>query len=375
MKTTRLFLLATLIAVAFTVQSCKKTEVEDASSTSILPTKFKVNIPSSISASATKSALKSAQANSFSGNEIYVNLKTFIAVGEGAGDMIEKIIGAITVYKINKPMVISFQGDEDQRTKNMVVVENSVYDGKTYKYQLTVTDAASESATDGGKGMQIFWNTAPIEGVAIIKPYNTDRAKNLKSPDAIFRIEYSEVATAEYDSHMIVDIANLTLADTLTDPFSIKTLKMFVGKKGDIVDVYGNSDHPNAKFFTNKRGFNWAFVASGTDSKNFAVAEVGLPPSGLDNSTRKVLLEDYALKTVFTNQINIWFFNQYGIHLDAADLSKYLKNADAPGFFDAGGFIKAGVSPDAKYDPLVARIKALAPYSPKLIQNLTVDFK
>jgi hypothetical protein len=240
---------------------------------------------------------------------------------------------------------------------------------------LTITDAQSESNADGGKALQILWNPSPIEGIAIIKPYNCDRVKNSASLEALYRIEYSEVPTLDYDSHMIVDIDNLPMPDPKVDQFAVSTLKMFVGKKDDKVDVYGNTNHPNAKFFTNTTGFNWAFVASGYTKEDIGVAEVGLPPSTLDNSTRKVLLGDYSIKNVLTDQINQWFLTAFGVRPDASDLAKLLKNADAPGFFNDGGFVQAGKSPDVKYDPLVTRISTLAPYNPKTLNDLTIEFK
>jgi hypothetical protein len=371
MKTTRFFLVTAFLVIALMIQSC--TKEKQSTDTGILPAKFKVDIPSSLSSDNVKSSiLKSANGDTLKGNDIYGMLKVFIAIGEGAGDVVQGIIGAIVIYHIDKPMTLSFQSKDDNRMKNIVVLENQTYGDKTYEYMLTITDAASESTADGGKALQIFWNRSPIDGIAIIKPYNCNRIKDALSLNATYKIEYSEVPANGYDSHMIVDIAGLPMS---TDPFAVKALKMFVGKKGNFVDVYGNTDHPNAKFVTSTTGFDWSFVASGLVDTNIGVAEVGLPPSTLDNSTRTVLLGDYSIKNVLTTQINEWFFQTYGLHPSASDLAKYLQNADAPGFFSDGGFLQAGTSPNTKYDPLVSRISTLAPYSPKLVNDLTVQFK
>ena len=57
------------------------------------------------------------------------------------------------------------------------------------------------------------------------------------------------------------------------DEFSMRNLRMFVGKKANIVDVYGNSNHPRANLFNeNAVGFNYAFVASSDANENIAVA-------------------------------------------------------------------------------------------------------
>ena len=277
----------------------------------LLPTKFSVDIPSSIS---NKNLAAGGRLNgrvkedSIDGNDVYKNLGTFIAVGKEASKLVESFIEGIRKYRIDRVLTLTYIGDDDNRTKNLVVVSKSTFEGKTWDYQLTITDADSESQADGGKALQIFWNkTSAIDGIAIIKPYNCDRIKNADAKDAAFRIDYTETSDLGYDAQMEVTISGLPLASPLSDPFSISTLKMFAGKKGDVVDVFGNSNHPNAKLFTDNVGFNWAFVASGNETKDTGVAEVGLPPSKLNSGDRKVLLKDYSIKAVFTSGIkSIW---------------------------------------------------------------------
>ncbi|MBK7649884.1 MAG: hypothetical protein IPJ20_02815 [Flammeovirgaceae bacterium] len=81
-----------------------------------------------------------------------------------------------------------------------------------------------------------------MSGIAIIKPYNCDRTHNNNVKDAVFRIDYTEASTLGYDAQMEVSISGLPLANPLEDPFSVSTLKMFAGKKGDVVDVFGNTE-------------------------------------------------------------------------------------------------------------------------------------
>jgi hypothetical protein len=376
MKTSRIILTVVFLATLF-IQSCTKENLNDSDNNrGILPAKFGVDIPGSLSndtKTKSLSLLKSTQTDTLKGNLIYLNLATFIAVGEGASMLVEQIIGAIVVYHIDKPMVLSYVSNDDHRTKNLVVTENAEFAGKTWKYMLAITDALSENEADGGKALQIFWNPSPIDGIALIKPYNCDRDEHINAPNAIFKIAYSEIPTANYDSYMTVEIAGLPMP--ILDQYAINSLKMHVGKKGNVVDVFGNSDHPNAKFFTQTKGFDWAFVASGYYLENIGVAEVGLPPSKLDESSRKVLLEDYSIKSVLTNQINDWFLEIFKVRPDSSDLANYLQNADAPGYFGNEGFIKAGTSPDTKYDVLTERIKSLAPFNPKSVNELVIEFK
>jgi hypothetical protein len=380
MKTQKNILIVVLFLLAFMFQSCEKLNtIEKKKGSGILPARFKVDIPSSLSNTQAKSSnyksANSTNSDTIKGNAIYQNLNTFIAIGEASADIVIHIIAAIAIYDINEPLTLTFEGDDDHRAKNLVVEENAMYSNKTWEYMLTITDAESESETDGGKALQVFWNTDPIDGIAIVKPYNCDRIKNGNAKDAIVKIEYSETGTEKYDRYMVVELAGFPLAEDRKEPFAINTLKMFVGRNGNNVDIYGNSNHPNAKFFTDNVGFDWAFVASGLDNEDIAVAEVGLPPCSLDETNRNVLLKDYSIKNVLTSEINQWFISTIGIKPDSTSLAGYLRNADAPGFFASQGFIQGGVAPSDDNNPLVARIQNLSPFNPKTINDLEIEFK
>lgn len=348
---------------------CEKDDTPPLQDQSILPASFKVDIPDAIS---NKSAVKKSAplVDTLKGNDIYEQLATFIAIGEGAADIVEDIILAIAIYGINKPMYFPFESDDDDRIKNLEVVENSSFDGETWEFQLTITDADSESNADGGNAIQVFWNRSPVKGIAILKPYNINRKDDANAEDAMFRIDYSEAGEHGYDAHMIVYISDLPMANPLENPFSVSAIKMFAGKKDDVVDVYGNSDHPNARFFTDNSGFNWAFIASGEETTDIGVAEVGLPPSNLDEPSRSVLLDYYSVKNVFTRQIYEWWPT-----IDPVTVDAYLFNTEAPGYFNTNGFVQGGISPGPEYDMIEARLPNLSPYNPKEIGNLTISFK
>lgn len=354
------------LAIAFT--GCKKDEEVETPGTNKLPSKFKVDIPSSLSRN--NSGNKSANVDTLDGNEIYRNLNTFIFVGESAADMVQAIIYSISVNNIDHAMDLTYTSNEDGRLKHLVVVENSAFEGITYEFQLTITDKDSEGNSDGGKALQVFWNTSPIKGIAIIKPYNCNRTESASVPDAMYRIDYNEAPSNGYDATMEVAIAGLPVANPLTDPYSMSALKMFVGKKSDNIDVYGNSEHPNAKFFTNETGFNWAFVASSSESNNIAVAEVGLPSDSINSTDRNILLKNNSIHNVFENQILMVYPT-----VSQQDLANYLQNTSAPGYFTNAGFLQGGTSPGAQYDALYTRTESLTPYSPVAMKNLTISFK
>lgn len=338
--------------------------------TNILPERFGVDIPNSLSSAYGINNGRTAAIDTLKGNEIYNHLNLFINVGEGAAEIVSDIIRGLRIYQIHKPLSLSYESDEDGRVKNVVVVENPEFDGDNWEFMLSVTDAASESELDGGNGLQIFWNRYPVKGIAILKPFNINRDESFEFEDAIFRIDYSEAGEHGYESHMIVSIVDLPLADPLDEPYSISTLKMFAGKEGDHIDVYGNSNHPNATFFAGNSGFNWAFVASGSESKDIGVAEVGLPPSNLDEPSKETLLDYYSIKNVFTREIyEVW------PNIDQESIDAFLFNAGAPGYFADHGFVSGEASPGEEYNDLEFRLSLLSPYNPKEILNLEISFK
>ncbi len=347
---------------------CEKNPGTSPNDVEILPQSFKVVIPDAISRQA--STKKSATVDAIKGNGVYKHLTTFIFAGENAANMVQEIIKNLRIYHINKAMSFSYTSDDDGRTKNLDIVMNSEYDGKVWEFEMTISDAVSEEEPDGGKALQTFWNRQPMEGIALLKPYNINRNENNQETDAMFRIDYSETGEHGYDAYMMVYASGLPLANPLDNPYSISSMKMFAGKKGDYVDVYGNSNHPNAKFFTALVGFNWAFVASGKNSEDIGVAEVGLPPGNLDEPSRSVLLGYYSIRNVFSREIHeVWPF------IDSTTIASYLHNTEAPGFFDNHGFVAGGTSPGSDWNDLVDRIQVLSPYNPKEISNLVITFK
>lgn len=379
MRNLKLILVA-LTGLTLFFTSCKKQEQNAQSSTTTtaagtpvetettrsnkVPSSFKVNIPSSIS----EARGSRSESDTLYGEDIYDHLTTFIHVGEGAADVVQDIMSGIAYHNIDRAMTVTFDG-EDGREKYLEVVENVTHLGKKYELMATISDRALMGNADGGKGMQVFWNTSPVEGIAILKPYhlniNDDEEKN-----AVFSVEYSEKGDLGYDAHMIVQIADLEMPSPLEDPYALNNLKMFVGKKGDNIDVYGNSNHPNASFFTDERGFNWAFAASGSESKDIAVAEVGLPSSKVDSDSRSVILKDNSMKSIITAQIyEAW------PTIDDADVQSYTAELGAPGFFDESGFIAAETKPSNEYDVALDRIEGLTPYSPKAVSELEILFK
>jgi len=334
---------------------------------SILPDQLTIEIPAALSQDV--SAKKSAAVDTLKGGQIYRHLVFFIHTGAHSARIARHVMWGLRIYKIENVITLTYVSDDDGRLKNLVVVESPEFDGKVWEYGLTITDAESEGEEDGGKAMQVFWSRNPNEVVTIIKPYNLDRTNERDWAMAMFRIDFSAAGELGYDKHMIVSIADMPAIDPLLAPFAMDGMKMFVGKDGDNVDVYGNSSHPNAKFLTEKVGYNWAFVASGSETEDIGVAEVGLPLSTVDAEGRAVLLEENSIYNVLYNEVKtIW------PHASDEILNAWLTNTEAPGYFDDNGFIKGGEAPGDEFLPLVDRTLGLSPYNPKSIANLEINF-
>lgn len=368
MKKLVLYFLSALITASLFLAGCTKDDTPEINDGSILPQTFAVDIPNAISHEGGKKS--AAEIDTLKGNDVYEHLRFFIRVGEHGAEIVGELLKAIRLYEINEPMEVTFESDDDGRVKHLVVVENSDYDGRSWEFQLTITDVDSEGNEDGGKALQLFWDRDPIRGIALLKPSNIDDVNDGEMNDAMFRIDYSE-DDPFYDATMMVYVAGLPMPNPLEEPYAMKAMKMFAGKKGDIIDVYGNSDHPNALLISGNPGFNWAFVAAGNEVKDLGVAEVGLPPSNLDEPSRSKLLGYYGIGEVFEREIKaVW-----GGLISQSLIDAYLYNTAAPGYFDSHGFVAAGTSPGSEYDELDSRLPDLSPYNPKEVGNLSLSFK
>jgi len=133
------------------------------------------------------------------------------------------------------------------------------------------------------------------------------------------------------------------LTQCAAQPYAVETMKMFCRKKGDLIDVIGNSNHPNARFNyydTRRPGDSTGLRSFGFGKFRYGVAEVGLPRSSFNITSRTTILEDNSIKKVLTREMTNYVVAAYasvGITLQpdeiAMYITPYLKNADAPGYF------------------------------------------
>ena len=368
MKTVKVILTTGVLFFVLIFTSCQKNELDPIQDQqNIMPERFMVDIPSSISSAY---VYKDANIDTLQGNDIYNHLRTFIHVGEHAAEIVGEIILVIAWHNLSQPMSFTFTSDDDGRLKHVEIVENATFEGYEYQYKMTITDEGP-ATTDNNENtaLQIFWDKNPIKGVAMLNPYNIDRTTDPEFVETMYRIDYSEAGELGYAHHMIVTIDGLPLEEPLENPYSMSTMKMFVGKNGDVVSVFGNSEHPNATFFSGETGFDWAFTAAGKNSTDIGVAEVGLPSNTLNSSDRYELLVDNSIQKVFEDQIYaVWPW------IDPETVGAYLYNTEAPGFFDTYGFVQGGTAPSPAYNSLLNIIAGLTPYNPYEINNLEITF-
>ena len=373
MKDFKIFLSILIILLS----SCYRKNLQDQDN--IIPVKFKIDIPQSLSNANEQETKVHSEDENILGPRIYRNLRNFIYIGEFASNIIQGIFQSINKYNLSQEITFSYTSREDGRIKDVVVNSNVQYENRHWQFKMTITDVEIEEEDDDedkGIALVVYWNTDPVEGIALIKFKNLNANINDAFDNTMFRIEYSENSknTMGYDEIMRIFISDW--ANDETNRYCMKNLMMFVGRKGSRVDVYGNSDHPYAwLLIQDNQGLNWAFVASANINKDIAVAEIGLPPRTLNSSQRSVLLEQYSIKNVLTNEINEWFYAMHHFYPNSEQLAFYLQNAEAPGMFNRLGFVQGGGTPPSPdYNELIDAIKNLSPFNPYTVANLSIEF-
>lgn len=385
----QLILWPVVMFVLLCLIGCDEDSKDDESNLdTILPSSFKVDIPDALSNNV---QLKSASSDTLQGSDVYRNMNGFIYVGESAAEIVSEIMAAIKKYELGSSMEITYISEDDNREKRLVVVENASYQNESWEHQLTIADVESEGNDDEGKAMQVFWNSSPVQGIAVMKPYNLDRESNANEQETMYRIDYTEVADDNYDRQMTVYIEGFP--GQRSDVYHMTNMKLFAGRKGEYIDVVGTSIHPNAFIFLiDQRGFAWTFIGSSDRNEELGVAQVALPPHTLDESDKDTLMEKYSMYNVMYSQaeqiVKAWLTLEYGpLWLDKVNdkqwfkdtlnkhLDPYLADVKSPGYFNDGGYVSAGTAPSDDFLTISERFDVLSPYNPKVVNDLSIEFK
>ncbi|MBL4715590.1 MAG: hypothetical protein JKX95_03065 [Bacteroidia bacterium] len=357
--------LVPVIAIVLMFYACGKDDDNNNSTnvSNILITTMSVDIPDAISGAS--NGKTSGTNESLEGNEIYEHMRFFVNVGESAAEIVDNIITAINKNNLSGPAEFTFTAD-DGRTKIVTIVANEFYDGENWEFFLEMLDQ------DSSKALQVFWDTSTVKGIAILDPDKID-ITNTDNPDLMGKVEYSEVESG-YDKRMIVTLSGLTV----TEGTDLDNMKMFVGKSGDVLDVYANSNHPNVQLVdTNYTGGrNWAFRAHAHSTDDIGVAEVGLPPSS--TSTNVDILSDFSIDKVLSEELhNMYDGTQDSAYVDSA-ITEFVKYAKPPGYFIGaqGGYVSNGdsIPSHTGFTTDFLDLSTLSPYVPVTIRDQAVTF-
>lgn len=350
----------TLCLLLFT--SCELEEtIDDAFVSDVdVPDTFSIDIPDALSSDiGTLSGRSSGDGDGIiEGNEIYESLRYYIHFGEQAAEIIETSLSIAAVLE-NSTLLrsINFTG-EDGREKRMQLKDNVTKGGVNYAHEFTIIDEVTAQ-----QALQLLWNNNPVEGISILRPFYLDQTAHADIPGVFMRIDYSENSLL-YDASMTVSMVGM-------DPVEngdIDNIKMFVGKKGDVVEVIGNSNHPNLTILDENftGGRNYAFVGRGNQVSNLGVIKLALPPSGTDRAN---ILSDYSVFNVLESEI------LSVVDLSDATIDEILAEAQSPAFFNENGFITSGVNNQpVNFDNTFVDLTGMEPFIPNDIKNLSVAF-
>ena len=350
-------LIALLVSISFMVACSDDDEV---TSTVDIPAQFSIDIPTSISSNTgTLRGRASGDGDGvIEGDEIYESLRYFIHLGEESADILELTLKVGAILEANNVRSYTFDGDDDGREKRIDITEGVTRGGVSYEYELVMVDTENEE-----QAVQLLWNTSPVSGVGILKPYNIDRTDSDASENAFLRIDYSE-DDATYDATMTISISGVEPVEN----GDIDNMKMFVGKKGDIIEVMGNSNHPNVVIidedFTGGR--NYAFVGRGDETTDLGVVKLALPPS---STTTADVLDTYSVYSVLEAEINAV------ADLEQSVIDAILVEAQSPAYFNSDGFITSGAdNAPASFSASFVDLSGMNPFVPNDIKNLEVNF-
>ncbi|MTI21816.1 hypothetical protein E1176_12360 [Fulvivirga sp. RKSG066] len=163
---------------------------------------------------------------------------------------------------------------------------------------------------------------------------------------------------------MAVSISGLNIENN----GDINAMKMFVGKNGDVVEIMGNSNHPDVAIIDEQNPIsrNYAFVGRGDEVADLGVVKLALPPSDVDTDD---VLVDYSVYAVLDAEIKAAGYN------DQAVIDDILRDALSPAYFNAAGFIASGEeNKPASFSDEFVDLSGMKPFVPVAVRDLEVTF-
>lgn len=333
---------------------------DEVTNTLVVPATFTVNIPDAISSnSAGLAGRTDGDGDGFiEGNEIYESLRGFLYVAEEAAGIIDFVLEVAAELEEADLRTFEFTSDVDGRQKRIDITEDFVSAGNSFQYELRMVDVENEDLA-----LQLLWSANPVViGIGIMNPYQIERIED-NNPDTFIRIDYGDLVFG-YDAVMQVQISGLEVVEN----GDIDNMTLFVGRKGELIDVVGNSNHPNLILLDDTfiGGRSYAFIGRGDEISNFGVVKLALPPSG---ATTSDFFETHSVFSVLEREIQ-----SVGIS-DQSLIDDILQEAHSPAYFNANGFITSGEDnkPDG-FTNFFVDLSDLETFVPADIRELKVNF-
>ena len=359
MKTIKIIgVIVTLSALVFS--GCSKDDSGDS-----LPDNITIGISDAISFPVSGSG-KSANLgiDPLTGEEIYMHLGNIIYLGELSADLVQDMMISLKKHNIKYATTFSYVSIYDEKNKNVVVKENVSVNDTTWNYCLTVSDE------ELGTAFQLFWNTSPLEVIAILQPKAFDFSVT-RNPNAMIKIEYSE-NDPDYEKTMIVSVTKM---DSTSRQY-MSNLKFFAGKNSDVISLYGTAIHPHMALINNNHtnGRAFCFQAKNDILNDIAIARIALPT--ILQTDMSNIWDDFSVDKVLSDEIDIVYANVEQSTLTTIK-NIYLANAIGPAYFTGEqGFVSnAGDIPDDEgFTQDFMNLTGLTPWAPSEISQMTITF-
>jgi len=327
----------------------------------IIPDKVYVEIPSAICSSELEDRFKT-----MTGDSIYNYMRYFVYLSQNANSIVQKTYNRLLSIDNQGVLEYSFTG-VDGVTKNVIIRKNYPINGdSTYYYMEIYNRSYSDLA------LQSVWKLNPMKQIIVFQPSKLDQNEMTDHPNALVRIEY-QIHPEGIDYDTLSSTFIYGLSDTIAHIYTPDNILLSIGKKGNMIDLIGSTNNPNAYFFdTNYTGGrNWTFFAKADNAKNIACAQIALPPSWLENIEN--IFVDYSIKNVLADEIRISnpeFANLTDIELfTMAGINP--EELESPGYFNSEGFISAGPNIPPGYENL-NNFELFVPYIPKTVRDSTI---
>ncbi|BDD11374.1 hypothetical protein FUAX_38060 [Fulvitalea axinellae] len=358
--------LLSLLLLFFGFTACQDNGADDAVKDleKGIPKKVMMDLPRTVSHTAKMEELSrrtfrgASVSNPFekvNGRIMSQHLREIIGEGDRAGNITKELLAMMSNYKKNGKDSFEYKGKYDNRTKRGVLKKKVSFEGKTWDYELTVTDGGTDKLA-----VRMLWNGNPTKkALVLIKPFNLDQKAYKSVPKALYRIDYDTKKTAVADETMTVSLTGWIASYRL----STDKLKFTVTRKGDIFEFFGNSNSPNMWIVKQaNKGKNYAFAIRCNAKTKIAVAKLGLAPQNLDEN--KDLLSAYSLYNVYKKELDAKKYPQ---------VEKYLAGMKGASYYKGYTFHSSGDKRPEGFSAQFVDISKLTPFKPKTISDLKIE--